>query len=52
MRTLYMLQWNCKCYISTNGMELLRFANWLGASSPVTNQGTTIKFIPSLERYS
>ena len=52
MRTLYMLVCNCKCYISTNGIEMLRFADWLGATTQITTHAGEIRFLPNVIKYN
>ncbi len=49
MRTLYYLRWGHRTYVSTNGMKMLDFANWLGATEPVSIVNNTEYYIPEIE---
>lgn len=50
MITLYLLHWNHKCYASSNGMEMLRFADWLGAEGSITTTQDAGDRVPNVRK--
>lgn len=51
MRTLYLLNWNYKTYVCTNGILMLDFANWLGATDAIKMAPDFDGYIPNIEKY-